>query len=283
MNVGESTALVTGAAGGIGSAIAKRLAAAGARLLLTDLQAEPLDQLAAQLRAGGAAVATVAADVSTDDGRAAVVAQAHSSKIDVLVNAAGINPFGLFQSQRAADIAKTMLVNAVAPMLLCHALLPLLASRPHARIMNIGSTFGSVGFPGFCTYSASKFALHGFSEALRRELADTAIRVHYVAPRATTTALATSRVRALNEELGARMDAPDTVAAAVVETLQRERGERFLGVSERLLARINGVLPGAVDRSLRKRLATIRRYAASSDPAAPATSTPTLTPRSARS
>jgi hypothetical protein len=90
-------------------------------------------------------------------------------------------------------------------------------------------------------------------------------------------------VRALNEELGARMDAPETVAAAVVETLQHERGERFLGIPERLLAKINGALPGLVDRSLRKRLATIRRYATSNDVATPPPSTPTLTPRSARS
>ena len=161
-----------------------------------------------------------------------------------------------------------MLINAVAPMLLCHALIPLLAQRAHAHIVNVGSTFGSIGFPGFCTYSASKFALRGFSEALRRELADTPIRVHYVAPRATKTALATSRVRAMNKELGVGMDSPQTVAAAIVDALRRERRETFLGVPERLFAKLNGVLPGLVDRSLRKQLAVIRRYATARDDAA---------------
>lgn len=283
MNLKDSRVLVTGAAGGIGSAVAKRLAAEGATLLLTDLHAVPLERLAAQLKTLGAAAATVAADVSTDAGRAAIVAQAQLANVNVLINAAGINPFGLFHAQDAVDIGKTLLINTLAPMLLCHSLLPMLAGKPSAHIVNIGSTFGSVGFPGFCTYSASKFALRGFSEALRRELADTPIRVLYVAPRATTTALATSRVRALNEELGAHMDPPETVAAGVVDALRRERRETFLGVPERLLAKLNGILPRIVDRSLHKHLATIRRYATSSEAAPPFPSTQSMKPRSVRS
>lgn len=284
MNLRKSSVLITGAAGGIGSAVAKRLALSGARLLLTDLHIAPLDRLAAELAAGGASAATVAADIATDAGRTAVVEQAGAREVDVLINAAGVNPFGLFEDQRAAAIGKTMLINALGPMLLCHALLPLFAQRPHAHIVNVGSTFGSVGFPGFCTYSASKFALRGFSEALRRELADTPIGVHYVAPRATQTALATNRVRALNEELGAGMDTPETVAAAIEGALRHERRETFLGAPERLLAKLNGLMPGLVDRSLRKRLPAIRRHAtATGDVTQPNSSTHSFTPRSVRS
>jgi short-subunit dehydrogenase len=190
-----------------------------------------------------------------------VVAAARDHEVNVLVNAAGVNPFGLFAEQTAAEISKAFTINALAPLMLCHALLPILLERPSAHIVNVGSTFGSIGFPGFTAYSASKFAVRGFSEALRRELADTAVRVHYVAPRATKTALATDRVRAMNAELGVGMDTPQTVAAAIMRVLRDERRELLLGTRERVFAKLNSLFPGLVDRSLRRQLGVVRRYA----------------------
>jgi short-subunit dehydrogenase len=145
-----------------------------------------------------------------------------------------------------------------------------LRANAPAHIVNIGSTFGSIGFPGFCVYSASKFAVRGFSEALRREIADTGVQVHYVAPRATRTALATDRIRAMNEELRAGMDAPETVALAIQTVLREERRELLLGAAERLFAKLNALLPAAVDRAMRKQLPIIKRYAAARDAGAPA-------------
>jgi short-subunit dehydrogenase len=260
MNLTDARIVVTGAAGGIGSATAARLAQAGARLVIADLRPEPLARLATDLGPSHV-LATVAADVTSDAGRNALVAAARDHEVNVLVNAAGINPFGLFAEQSAAEIAKAFSINAVAPLLLCHALLPVLLERPSAHIVNVGSTFGSIGFPGFAAYSASKFAVRGFSEALRRELADTPVRVHYVAPRATKTALATDRVRAMNAELGVGMDTPQTVAAAIMRVLRDERRELLLGTPERVFAMLNSLLPGLVDRSLRRQLGVVRRYA----------------------
>jgi short-subunit dehydrogenase len=260
MNLQEARIVLTGAAGGIGSATAAWLASAGARLLPTDLEQEPLDRLAADL-GRDAVLATVAADIASEPGRAALLAAAREHEVNVLVNAAGVNPFGMFAEQTTADIGKAFAINTVAPILLCHALLPALLERPAAHIVNIGSTFGSIGFPGFTAYSASKFAVRGFSEALRRELADTRVRVHYVAPRATNTALATDRVRALNTELGVGMDAPGTVAAAIVDALRDERRELLLGGRERAFAKLNALFPALVDRSLRRQLAAVRRHA----------------------
>lgn len=260
MKLTDARIVLTGAAGGIGSATAARLAQAGAKLVLADLQPESLGRLATHLGQPHV-LAAVAADIATDAGRAALLAAAREHGANVLVNAAGINPFGLFTEQTTAEIAKAFSINAVAPLLLCHALLPVLLERPQAHIVNIGSTFGSIGFPGFAAYSASKFAVRGFSEALRRELADTVVRVHYVAPRATKTALATDRVRAMNAELRVGMDTPQTVAAAVVGVLENESRELLLGVPERLFAKLNALLPGLVDRSLRRQLPVIRRYA----------------------
>src|SRR5690606_34615012 len=122
--------------------------------------------------------------------------------------------------------------------------------------------FGAVAYPGFAAYSASKFAIRGFSEALGRELADTGVKVHYVAPRATRTALTTDLSRAVNEELKVGMDSPDAVAASFERQLVTERRECTLGFRERVAAKLNGLLPGVVDGALRRQLPTIRRYAA---------------------
>jgi short-subunit dehydrogenase len=260
MNLPGARIVLTGAAGGIGSATAARLAQAGAKLVLADLKQEPLDRLAAEI-GKQAVLETVGADVASDAGRAALVAAARRHEVDVFINAAGINPFGLFSEQSSREIALALSINAVAPVLLCHALLPVLLARPRARIVNVGSTFGSIGFPGFAAYSASKFAVRGFSEALRRELADTNVSVHYVAPRATKTALATDRVRAMNAELGVGMDTPQQVAAAILRVLRDERRELLLGAPERLFAKLNALLPALVDRSLQRQLPVVRRHA----------------------
>lgn len=127
--------------------------------------------------------------------------------------------------------------------------------------MNLGSTFGSIGYPGFATYCASKFALRGFSEALRRELADTPIKVLYIAPRATRTGMNTQSVVALNDELNVAMDDPKTVAAQIAAALQYEHELLYLGWPEKFFVRLNSLLPGIVDRALRKQLPVVQRFA----------------------
>ena len=141
--------------------------------------------------------------------------------------------------------------------------LPLLRAQPRALVVNVGSTYGSIGYPGYATYCASKFALRGFSEALRRELADTQVNVMYAAPRATRTAMNSTAATALNQALKVGMDDPADVARAVLKAVQSERSELYLGWPEKLFVRINGMLPGVVDRALRKQLPVIRRYLAS--------------------
>ncbi len=133
--------------------------------------------------------------------------------------------------------------------------------QPEACILNTGSVFGSIGYPGYAVYSATKFAIRGFTEALRRELADTHVKVHYVAPRATRTGINTSAVERMNAELGVAMDPPELVAKAVCDMLAGGRVEAVLGWPEKFFARVNGVLPRLVDGALRKQLPVIRRYA----------------------
>jgi short-subunit dehydrogenase len=141
-------------------------------------------------------------------------------------------------------------------------LLPLLQKEQGARILNMGSTFGSIGYPGYSAYCASKFGLRGFTEALRRELSDSDIRVLYFAPRATATKLNSENVIALNKELGNAMDLPDIVAAQVEKMfISGGPHQVFWGWPEKLFARINQCIPMLVDNALQKQLPAIKKYA----------------------
>jgi short-subunit dehydrogenase len=181
--------LLTGGAGGIGGAIAEALLARGAAVLLVDRDAVALAAAAGRHAAAGDRVGTAACDLTNADDRARLVQQAAQWRggVDVLVNNAGVNQFGLLQDQSAGQVALSLAVNVEAPIQLCRELLPQLLARPQAHIVNMGSVFGSIGYAGYAVYSATKFAMRGFSEALRRELADTGVRVHCLAPRATRT------------------------------------------------------------------------------------------------
>lgn len=264
-------AVLTGASGGIGRAMARALAPRSACLVLVARDAARLAALAADLRArhGTLQVVPVAADLATDAGRRAVVAAARDTRADVLINNAGITDFTLFADQSAASVERILATNALAPMLLTRELLPQLAARRRAHVVNVGSVFGLLGYPGWVSYCASKFALHGFSEALRRELADTKVAVHYLAPRATVTALNSDAMCAMNRELGNAMDDPARVAAELLALLDGGQAERVVGFPEKLFARLNRFLPGVVDRALRRQLPVIRRYATSNTETAP--------------
>ncbi|MBP6799485.1 MAG: SDR family oxidoreductase, partial [Luteimonas sp.] len=182
--------------------------------------------------------------------------------LNCVIQAAGINRFDLLEQQDDAAIAEQLALNLLAPMQLTRRLLPLLRAQPRAALLYVGSTFGAIGFPGFAAYSASKFGLRGFAEALRRELADTGIRVLHVAPRATRTAMNADAVVAMNAALGVAMDSPQHVAAQIVQALRDETPECALGWPEKFFAHLNRLLPGVVDRALRKQLPTVKRFAA---------------------
>lgn len=262
MRLDGARVLLTGATGGIGQAIAARLAGHGARLLLTARDEAGLQQAAATLAARGATVEALTADLGTPAGIERVAEAAGRFGVDVLVNNAGTNVFGLLEQLGAPDVQRILRTNLEAPVQLVHRLLPQLLSRRRAVIVNVGSSFGSIGFAGFTVYCASKFGLRGFTEALRRELADGPVRACYVAPRAVDTAFNPPEVVQMNAELGNHADSPEAVAAAIERAIVGERRETYIGQPEGFFARLNGLLPGVVDGALRGKLAIIKRYAA---------------------
>lgn len=259
MNLHGKSILLTGATGGIGAEVALALSQAGARLLLTGRDPNKLVALLARL--SGSGHLALAADLANADDRAKLVAKAQRMPINILINLAGTNEFSLLTDTSEGSIAQQLDMNLLAPITLCHDLAVHLAAQSESAIVNVGSILGSIGVAGSSVYCASKFGLRGFSEALRREYADTPLQVFYVAPRATDTAMNSAQVRQMNTELGTATDSPQQVASLIVETLQQDRRVRYFGWPERLFVRLNALFPALVDRALLKQLPIIRSYA----------------------
>ena len=209
----------------------------------------------------GGGHSSVCADLTRPEGVAAAAGAAREFGANVLINNAGIGGFGFYERQEWSEIDALLATNLAAPMRLTHALLHWLKAQPQAAIVNIGSTFGSLPFAGFAAYSAAKAGLRGFSQALRRELADTQVAVIHLAPRAIDTALNSDAVNALNRALNNRSDSAEAVARQVVAALARGDGERHFGFPERFFAWLNGVAPALIDRGLAGKLDVIKQHA----------------------
>lgn len=242
MRAAEARVLLTGANGGIGQALTQTLLQAGAQVLGVSR--------APQADAPG--LLWVNADLSTADG---VAETAHVARVwgaNVVVHGAGVPAFGALASLAPSQMQSVLQTNLLAPMLLTQALLPHLLALPQAQLVFVGSALGRIGLPGFSLYGASKAGLHGFAEALRRELGDTRLRVQTLAPRNTKTAFNTAAVEAYNRATGTAMDTPAMVATALLTLIESEAPERFIGLPERWAVRLNGALGPLLDGSFKK-------------------------------
>ncbi len=261
MKLTNQCVLVTGASGGIGAEVAKTLSSEGACLLLTGRDEDKLNALTAELEGEGHLA--YAADLSRDPEREALVDFAIAQNVSMLVNVAGVNELALLAEMSGARIEQMMQLNLTVPMLLCRDLSEHLSRQPHAAIVNVGSILGSIGYAGSSVYCAAKFGLRGFTESLRRELADTPVQVIYVAPRATATAMNSDAMTRMNEALGVAVDDPKTVARQVMAAIRKHQSRHYyLGWPERFFVWLNALFPSVVDGALNKQLSVIRRFAA---------------------
>lgn len=264
MKAKELSVVLTGASGGIGAALGRLLVARGARVLLVARNAAALGQLARELAPADdrrVRVDALAADITTAAGRAAIRDTAAARRVNALVNCAGVPWFGPLTGGDEREIETVLATNLVAPIELTRALLPQLLQRREARVLNVGSALGRIGLPGFSIYCASKFGLRGFSEALRRELADTPVRVQYLGPRTTRTAFNDARVEAFNRATATAADVPERVADAALALLLSGGAERFLGFPEALGSRINGAVPQLLDGAFKRHREELRNIA----------------------
>lgn len=273
MKPANARVLLTGATGGIGQATARALLRKGASLLLVGRSEGALDELSRQLTAAGASASRVrwiAADLTLAQDVQRLVNEAARLDCNVVIHGAGLPAFGALQTLPAADIRSVLQTNLEVPVLLTQALLPRLLTLPQAQIVCVGSALGRMGLPGFSVYSASKFGLLGFAEALRRELADTTVRVQYIGPRSTRTRFNVPAVTAYNRATGTSEDTPESVASAIVQLLTDGAAERFLGFPEKLAVRLNALAPAWFDRVFRKHTAHLHS-SQNPNPAVPST------------
>lgn len=258
-------ALVTGAGSGIGRALSVELARRGARPILLGRTASALEATRSRLAAPEAA-AILCLDLADAGARGEIAERvaALGGGLDLLVNNAGVVDAAPLARQEEEAWRRMVEVNLLAPMSITRRLLPLLQASGRGRVVNVGSMFGDIAFPFFAAYSASKFGLRGWSEALRREVADLGVGVTYCAPRGTRTPAADGFAGYV-EAFRMRLDAPEKVARAITDGIARDARDVYPRGPERLFVLLQRLLPAQVDRGIvrQMRAAAVRLPSAS--------------------
>lgn len=254
--------ILTGATGGIGRHLAHQLAEQDAQLVLVASNELKLMELAGELRMRNTRVMEVLADLRSPNAAQGIIEQVLRTwgKVDILINNAGILDFTMLEQQSPARIAELMQVNTIAPMQLASSVLPYFKHVNRGHIVNIGSIFGSLAYPYYATYSASKYALRGFSQALRRELAGSGIHVTYVAPRAVRTTLNSAASIDMMHHGNMSIDEPETVASDIIIAIEERKDELYLGFPEKIFAWINSIAPSIISLGIRKQAQMARNY-----------------------
>jgi 3-oxoacyl-[acyl-carrier protein] reductase len=227
-NLTGKTALVTGATGGIGGAIAAALHAQGATVAITGRNEAKLNELAAQLKDR---VHVIPADLSSSAAIDALVktAEEKMGQVDILVNNAGLTKDGLSMRMKDEDWQEVLDVNLSAPFKLARAVQRGMMKRRFGRIINISSVVGVTGNPGQCNYVASKAGLIGWSKAMAAEIASRNITVNCVAPGFIATAMTHVLTDEQKEKISAtipmgKMGSSEDIASAVVYLASVEAG-----------------------------------------------------------
>jgi 3-oxoacyl-[acyl-carrier protein] reductase len=214
------TALVTGASGGIGGAVARALHGAGAKIVLTGTRAAALETLQGELGAGSFVVPADLGDATAVEALIAA-AEAAAGPVDILVNNAGLTRDQLLLRMRDADWDQVIAVDLTAGFRLARASLRGMMRRRWGRIIAITSVVGSTGNPGQANYAAAKAGMAGFTKALAAEVASRGITVNCVAPGFIATAMTDALSAEQRQRISAavpmgRVGTPDEVAACVL-------------------------------------------------------------------
>ncbi len=239
-------AVVTGASAGIGSAVARQLAAEGARVALVARSLDPLEWVAGEIRGAGGVAKAFPADVRDHAACAALLAAVEQEfgGIDVLVNNAGANHRGPVEEQSPAALAQIIDVNLTAPIVLTRLALPYLRRRDQAAIVNVASIAGQIPVAHEAAYSASKSGLRAFTFALREELEGSGITVSAVSPGPVDTGFLMEDLDHVPDLIFANpMSTSDEVAALVLDCAADGDAERTIPALTGYMARVGSALP----------------------------------------
>ncbi|MCD0458923.1 SDR family NAD(P)-dependent oxidoreductase [Roseiconus lacunae] len=246
-------AVVTGASSGIGQSIAMQLVSRDCHVIAVARRQQRLDELAESY---SDRFTPVVGDITSESTRQRIVdtVGSHGRSLDLLVNNAGVGAIGPFESASPERLRGVMEVNFFAVAELTRSLLPMLRRSSDAVICNVNSVLGHCAVPDKSEYCASKFALHGWSDSLRAELADQSIGVTLVSPSTTRSEFFDVLVDsgdAVSKSLGSWP--PQRVARAAIKAIERRRSEVILSVGGKLLVYADRLCPPLMARVLRKR------------------------------
>ena len=256
MRLKDRTAVITGAASGIGRAIAVSLARRGCHLALADVDEAGMAGTEDLVRAYGVRVSRHQLDVADRDGVAAFPAHvaAEHAGVDLLINNAGVAVGGTFEQVSAEDFEWLFEINFWGVVRMTRAFLPALRASGDARVVNLSSVFGLVAPPEQAAYAASKFAVRGFSEALRHELEGSGVGVTVVHPGGVATSIAEkARIPAgVSVEEVERHHArfrklltlpPEIAGETIVRGVERRQPRVLVGSDAKVLSLIARVFP----------------------------------------
>jgi len=256
--IAGSRILITGASQGIGKALTEEAVCRGARVLAVARSGDLLDQLQESLHDQKGTLHLLVGDVTSpeDRQRMADAARDWLGGLDILINNAGIGATGHFAEVSPERLRKIMEVNFFGTTETTRVLLPLLRCGNRPAIVNISSVAGKRGIPARSEYSASKFAVQGFSEALRAELAKDGIDVLVICPGLTQTNFSKNM---LEQKAKLQMDhmrgmTSEQVAVATLRAIERGRNEVCLTFQGKLMVLVSRFLPRLADRVARKKV-----------------------------
>ena len=247
MNIRGKTALVTGASRGIGRAIALEFAAQGAqRLLLVARNRQQLEEVAAEIEAIGVEAIVLPLDLTNFPEVSVVIAQAWRDvgPIQVLVNCAGIAYQAPFLRSHLPNVQSEMNTNLMGMYTITRQVARRMVTRQEGTIINVSSLMGKIAAPTMATYSATKFAILGFSQALRGELADQQVSVIALLPSLTDT----SMVEGFQPFRWVVKMSPQQVAQVLMVGLKRDSPEIAVGWQSHLTLIANRIAPQLVER-----------------------------------
>lgn len=254
----DHVSVITGAASGIGRALAVHLARSGCHLALVDVQGDRLQELAEQLRIPERRVTIHVVDVADHDQMRSLpddVLQQHG-RVDILINNAGVSLAGPFEQYSQTDLEWILNTNLWGTIYGCRYFLPILRQQNTGYLVNMASDFGLIGLPGKTAYCTTKFAIRGLTEALRAELYGSGISVTCVYPGAVDTGLIRSsravdvRKRDLEVDFVAQRGLSlDHVAQRIIKGIQRKQARILIGRDTYLIDIMSRLAP-ALTQSL---------------------------------
>ena len=255
-NLKDKRVIITGASSGIGRELALQLAAEGCRLVINARRKERLDDLASEISAAGGQCEIVEGDVSDQAIRQQMldVCRDRFGGLDILINNAGIGAMGRFDEASSERLREIFEVNFFAVTELIRESLPLLKAGHEPVIVNLSSVLGHRAVPLKSEYCASKFAIHGFSDALRAELVKDGVDVLLVSPSTTDSEFFDAAIddsTGRNWKKGNAMP-PEKVAAKTIRAIRKRRHEIILTFGGRILVWLDRMIPGIANRIIAK-------------------------------